>query len=1166
MPDDSSRLQITIDVVDSDGSVQTIQATTGAIEQLGAAGTATGASLGAVGSGAAAAEASMKGLGTAGTNTGQSITAGAKAAGAAIGGIGQELTAVGSASSSMADSVGNGMGQVSGHTMTALDNVRLLRDDFGIHIPRGMEMAISRSGMLSGAIGAMGGVLVGLGAAEIFYRMGAAIYDGYEKFISLTAAAKAYDEQVQKQKDADFTNTHSIETTRDRIDEATKSAKAFEAEGATIQSGAWKDIFSGNTQGFATGVASLVQGRQVADQGYKSQTQADQLSPKQLADQHELNTLQIESAHATDGSLQGQQKINAELAKTLALHKEDANYNKAQDAALQGKGVRSGGDQKQQLEDQIAQQTAAAQTIELQRQIRDKTISMQDEARNAGLQGNALYAAQEQEAIAAVERSATGSAGQVDAIRLKFHNMELQRLQAETDEVNKRARAEEEAGLTGMAKIQAQGNDRDADIQQKQDRGGYASAADADKDRETSHAQTLREMNDAEVAFNASLKALSDEAANHMTTGYAKVAEQESAAIEKAAEKFRVEYGQMDQASDRYKEAQSAVGDYVVNVEAQADRQRVELHAKALNEIQATEVQAARLIQTEDKAATGAIIDDFNRRNTEAKATLNQQLASNQLTAADQQMVWDEYYRRLKADADLAGAQMEKAAQQTRDRTADALGDLFSDPTGFLEKRAKDMMYKVLANGLMSATNNLQSDSGKWIAEILGMGPDMKAPTGTAGAGIAGGSPLTQSATSLTSAGTTLSTSGTNLGTAGTTLNNSGTSLQTAATALQNAASALTSAQGSGGGGGGFTGGSGGGDDTGDTGGYGGDDGGGDDSGGSSSTGITTGATAAAKGISIGSITGATNGVTSALATGGGAGSGLAAGAGITGAAVAGGVGLFNAYKNTSPGAGALSGAEAGAAIGGFAGPEGMIIGALIGGAAGAIAGFMGELFGDNGRSKAKAYDTSTVGPALAAELANFNSGQTGYTQASRDLTNILNQAQTSTNAMGSGARDYFNQTIVPEVAAVQAKIDAEEKGGRGRLTMSAAQFHQGGLITGFGDLATSGTEGFIHALMGERMMNPIASSTHGPFLDAMNAGHNPATILTSQMQGAIKSIAGGSTTRMGTGAGGNGATLNVSAIDAASFARQLRTGGLGKVIQQHLNGDAGTYGGKSDL
>ena len=46
--------------------------------------------------------------------------------------------------------------------------------------------------------------------------------------------------------------------------------------------------------------------------------------------------------------------------------------------------------------------------------------------------------------------------------------------------------------------------------------------------------------------------------------------------------------------------------------------------------------------------------------------------------------------------------------------------------------------------------------------------------------------------------------------------------------------------------------------------------------------------------------------------------------------------------------------------------------------------------------------------------------------------------------------------TIVPEIQAAQATLDRAEKGGRDKISFSAAQFHSGGSISDFGDLWTS--------------------------------------------------------------------------------------------------------------
>lgn len=212
---------------------------------------------------------------------------------------------------------------------------------------------------------------------------------------------------------------------------------------------------------------------------------------------------------------------------------------------------------------------------------------------------------------------------------------------------------------------------------------------------------------------------------------------------------------------------------------------------------------------------------------------------------------------------------------------------------------------------------------------------------------------------------------------------------------------------------------------------------------------------------------------------------------GRVGGGISAAIGLYGAYEAGSQakgiggdlmavGSGALAGAQLGTAI--LPG-----IGTVIGAIAGAVTGLAGVLFGDHGRSQAQHYDIVTVRPALQKEMWSFGGGQTGYDQASLDLNNMQIQAQQQTKSWGSGAVSYYNHNIVPEIQAMQAQIDRENKAGRANVKMSAAQFDSGGDITNFGDMATGPFSGFIHARLGEKVMNPMASMVHSSTLDAMN-------------------------------------------------------------------------------
>jgi hypothetical protein len=120
-----------------------------------------------------------------------------------------------------------------------------------------------------------------------------------------------------------------------------------------------------------------------------------------------------------------------------------------------------------------------------------------------------------------------------------------------------------------------------------------------------------------------------------------------------------------------------------------------------------------------------------------------------------------------------------------------------------------------------------------------------------------------------------------------------------------------------------------------------------------------------------------------------------------------------------------------------------------------------------------------------------------------------------------------------------------------GAITMQAAQYDSGGVVTHFGDLSTGPNSGFIHARFGETVMNPMASMLHGPTLSAMNRGDN-----ISRGNGA--GLGGG-----GNGGGENHLHVHIHALDVQDFSRFLRSGGA-QEIQSHLNANANRYAGKA--
>lgn len=501
-----------------------------------------------------------------------------------------------------------------------------------------------------------------------------------------------------------------------------------------------------------------------------------------------------------------------------------------------------------------------------------------------------------------------------------------------------------------------------------------------------------------------------------------------------------------------------------------------------------------------------------------------------------------------------------------------------------MENRAKQMMFNVLANWMEQLTQ-AQGPIGKLLGGLFGQGPEQSTSTNPAssiGSVFGGGSSSSSSqpwseripgavggASSFISRIPGLGGVGAGLGAisaaAGGTGSSSGSTLSGAAAQLSAAASQLSAAAAALRGGGGGAGGTGGWSQGGD----------GDpndvapgdwnlDNGGSSAgaglgalnvPGLPSGVSDPASPDFQSGISPIDSGEVPELPMGvsdpnspdyqsdiSGSASGLSKGLGIAGAAVTGAMGLYSAFKSSNPLAGALSGGLAGMQIGNMIAPG---IGALVGGAIGAVSGLFAGLFGDHGLAQAQSYDQHTVQPKITDEIWGV-SGSGSYTQGLTDLSNLYSQAKQATNQFGSAAQGYFTSTIGPEIQAAIAEVHRQENAGRNqKVTWSAAQFDSGGFISGFGDMATGPYSGFIHATLGERVMKPGVSAQHGPMLDAMNSGsysRSPQRMAPAP-------------------SGGNTAHVNVTAFDAASVDKWLRSGGA-QQIQSGLNQNNARYSG----
>lgn len=208
-------------------------------------------------------------------------------------------------------------------------------------------------------------VIGALALVEVLYDIGKGVVDAYNKFISLDAAEQKLYDDVKKLQTEDFVNVHSIEDATLRLNEANESASKLLDAAHALQSAGWSQILQGN---LGAGIGAIVAGRQTADASNKAKEQSFTLDQRSLELQHQLNTAKIEAAHSSDGELEGEAKINAELQKRLAINAENQRYTAQRDKMEGNISSPNSGKELEGVEDQAARGQAAVERLQLAQQ------------------------------------------------------------------------------------------------------------------------------------------------------------------------------------------------------------------------------------------------------------------------------------------------------------------------------------------------------------------------------------------------------------------------------------------------------------------------------------------------------------------------------------------------------------------------------------------------------------------------------------------------------------------------------------------------------------------------------------------------------------------------------------------------------------------------------
>lgn len=1011
-------------------------------------------------------------------------------------------------------------------SLSSVEKVRLLTEEFGIRLPRAMVNMAAESKAVQASINAISGGLLALGAIQVGAMVFSQLIDGAEKLwhnvLNVNAAVEDYNAELEKAKNQDFGNTRSIETTRQRIAEARAEIEAYRAAADALDQKANHSLIHALDPAapYMTWQAHELRGSQM-DWQRKLDELERQREPEQ---QHQGNLDRIELQHAGDARLRGEQKITAELEKQRQINAENARYERAQEGAL-GNPVGKGGLwetghlSKENTEDLKAQAAADADLFNLRRAQAQELRRIHEEALESGLRGSALFHAQEAFAIEDLKQKGITSSQAINDVKTKFHNEEMKRLEQEGQAADKALQAALVTGKTGIAKIQAQGASKIEDISKNGPEDPIARL----KLYAAANYETNQQILQAEQEFTDRTNQLSEASADKQVAGFARIRREADRQIEAARKDFEKLYQTPELQQAHAGELNARVG--AINAGAGIDA--TELAHRNADETLQIEMEARQQSLSAEKQQTLAIQAEYDSRLAKYQDQLKQQEISE-----------DDYNRRVLAAGQLRDAKLEESARQAREKMATEFSRFFSNPMQAL----KEFGDKAAGQAAAALMQRIQNPS-------LGGRPGGEESGGLFGGimdHIAGIPKLTRSADHRSELASSHASTGL---------------LTINAAQIRIGSASIVAAGGRGGGfisagstsllGGGRlsnalyqSGGEsdfGGAADFGTAGGGGGFAGGGSTFSGSSTGG---GFNSVLGGVDQG--VGLFKQAKSIFAPGGGAsgdlaevksldlsgsfdkagnfnlgksGSGLFNGGGLgaVAGAAGGAMGLFSAFEGSGGAGGMLSGAMGGMQLG-------MMVGGPIGAAVGAAAGAVMGAFGFGGKEKARVYDLKTVQPRITQDLLSYQQGSMDYTSAYSDLDTLSRDARTALRAMGSAGDHYYWDTVKGEIAQAQGKLTAEERAGRSHFHATAAQFDVGS------DSIPHDGFAFIHAK--ERI---FPSDQNERITRALEAGASSESIARG-----YRAAMSASSPRGWGGSGDRTVNMNFHALDSKSVARMF--------------------------
>ncbi len=1049
---DSSAVQITINVVDGN-SGEVINKVTKNLNDFGSAG---------AGSGKKVAEG-FNAAGEAGTKAGQKIS--------------------------------QGMDGAKGHITTSLDSVRLLSQEFGFRLPRALESMLARIPAITNALSGFLGVMAGIAAAEVFVRVAQEGYKLYEQYISLNAEADKFYETLKKTSQVDFNNTHSLETSQVRQGSAQRTYGTASGVSQSTRRSAFESLANGDIGG---AVGSFIGSHDIASLGVQAGERILALSKQELDQQHQIALARIEADHASDSEMGKRAQITAELSKQVAIAKENSTYSRKVEMSLGNGSPSNAGDALADQQSRDARAKASAEIVQLDRHERDERIAAQNAAVLSGLDGDARYEAERKQAIDAITRkefdgdiTVRTARAETASISEKFDNERDSRIAQQNLAAMKMLSQAKEAGLKGLAANDAQHNAGIENINTNRTLDPTAAATE----RQAAAVTWTSKNQEIISQYNDRLAQMDAARSDRYESENQRIQSAANRTVSEITRAWTETYGQLDAMDQRRVQSQQALNAEITKIQQDAARQKQEAGQKLEDQTEKMEAAGTRGGQNRDKERTQEIIDEYNERY--------QQLEELRAQDADNA---DKYRRQEIAAEEIKNGKLVDQQREMRDRLAGKLKGFLTNPLQELQKQGEEAASKIAASFLLKMKDRTGLSGGYGDPGIGGVHGGVLGGLGSIfnPKGHAGSTQHTVSHTASISA-------------ASSTMNATNATINVQNAMFSGGGQSTASNGGGSFAGGGFSGfgGSGGGSFGGSVGGAGdsvGPYGGRTGSGADGASLITepwlqSGATRAASGPgavsdisstvsalpdmansanTLGKELGAKGNITSKvpglkkLGLGGNSGSDGAMGK--LGGIGSGALGLFSAFKSNGGVGGAFQGALGGAKIGAEIGGP---IGAAIGAIGGAVFGFLG--FG--GRKKAEDYDKHQVRKRIADDLQAYEAGAMDYQTAFDDFDALSREAKITTRQWGSAGKDVYNDSIKGEITAAQTRLTREQKAGRSEFGMTAAQFHNGGFINGFGSMGTNDGQGWIHAQQGEFMLNQQAAMSHTAAAQLINSG-----------------------------------------------------------------------------